>query len=228
MSRIEPQTTGEKSERPPISPNAQKDVLDAIIETLSGVAAHNVNRKRKRMLAHSRPQKKRRVDTHDQVPTNISNGPTSAMDIDLSLSETVPLERPPVLEHLLIGINEVTKRLEQQIRALHSDLISTKLEQVKSSPPLRLIAVCRADIDPPILVDHLPHLVAAFNSLQPEEPITLVSLQAGAETLLSQAVGLRRAAVLGFDVRLVTVIFVLLKFVWESWSVQTWRLSLTY
>ncbi|KAG6841779.1 hypothetical protein C0991_007108 [Blastosporella zonata] len=158
---------------------------------LNPIADYHAGRKRKRKSAQQAARKKRKRDTNEP-----SEG---LMDVDNSSEMTAP-DRPSVLNHLVVGINEVTKRLEEQVQSQRVTLLTTKTSPNEPPPPpLRLILVCRADINPPILVDHIPHLVAAYNSFRPEESIQLVPMQAGAELLLSQAIGLRRAAVLGFD-----------------------------
>ncbi|KAF8078898.1 hypothetical protein FPV67DRAFT_1466795 [Lyophyllum atratum] len=122
-------------------------------------------------------------------------------DGSMTISEREgPVDRPTILQHLVVGINEVTRRLESQIRHGRLTVITTDNAAQDIPPsPLQLILVCRADINPPILVDHLPHLVAAYNSLKPQAPAKLIILPLGAELLLSRAIGLRRAAVLGID-----------------------------
>lgn len=111
------------------------------------------------------------------------------------------LECPSVTRQLIVGINEVTKQLEQQVHAERVTQVTLHPSAKSPSCSLSVVLVCRSDINPKILVDHLPHLVATLNSLRSEQPVKLVPLQSGAETRLSQAVGLRRAAVLGFNVR---------------------------
>ncbi|KAG6817941.1 hypothetical protein H0H87_012409 [Tephrocybe sp. NHM501043] len=181
--------------QPAVTSNAQKDVLAAILTQLAPVTDYQTYRKRKRMSTQQEARKKRKQET-DAGPSE------GTMDANHSLSEadiSPAPDRPHVLNHLIVGINEVTKRLEEQIRSQRVTLITTNTSPNEPTPPLRLILVCRADLNPPMLVDHLPHLVAAYNSLRPEEPIQLVPLATGAELRLSQAVGLRRAAVLGLD-----------------------------
>jgi hypothetical protein len=74
------------------------------------------------------------------------------------------------------------------------------LTPVADEAPLAAIFVCRADLDPPALVQHLPYQVAAFNA-RSKTPCHLIHLPQGAEATLAKALGLRRAAVLGLEVR---------------------------
>ncbi|KZO93851.1 hypothetical protein CALVIDRAFT_529140 [Calocera viscosa TUFC12733] len=129
-----------------------------------------------------------------------------------------PVPAPPLLDHLAIGINEVTRQLEQATIDLRARLFpapSPAAEphlptepQLPTSPqpdaPPRLILACRSDIPTPQLLAHLPPLVAAYNSLLPLSELEgagvhLISLQRGAEHKLAECVGLRRVAVVGFD-----------------------------
>ncbi|KAG5647770.1 hypothetical protein DXG03_008493 [Asterophora parasitica] len=175
---------------------------------LDGVADDQLQRKRKKHADRKQPSKKRKVGepSEPQGEGSKETSQTMAVDGDTSTSTSQPEgppERPIILRHLVIGINEVTKRLESQIRDKRRTVISTTSDSNpdRSSRPLQVVLVCRADVNPPILIDHLPHLVAAYNSLKPQISIKLVSLPAGSELSISRAVGLRRAAVLGVDVR---------------------------
>jgi len=167
------------------------------------------NRKRKRELQKGSGQKKRRMldEAGDSTSMDITrdktqSGPTNDIRTLSSTSETSVLEPPRILQHLTVGINEVTKRLESQIQHRRTTVVTTAEDSETASPRpnLKIILVCRADIDPPLLIDHLPHLVAAYNSIQTSDTIKLVPLPRGAESSLAEAIGLRRAAVVGIDV----------------------------
>ncbi|CUA71678.1 hypothetical protein RSOLAG22IIIB_04724 [Rhizoctonia solani] len=116
-------------------------------------------------------------------------------------STDIPI--PPLLKHCVFGINEVTKRLESQTRP--SVLGTTTASTTASKPQLRFVIACRTDVDPPILLDHLPVLVAACNSAVPSNSedkmfIKLATLPMGGEHTLAEVVGLRRVAVMALDV----------------------------
>ncbi|KAG1753556.1 uncharacterized protein EDB91DRAFT_1098643 [Suillus paluster] len=113
----------------------------------------------------------------------------------------------PPSGYMTIGINEVTRRLESQLKSLrHCVTLNTASHANPISPDISSIAivfVCRADVNPPILLDHIPHLVAGCNSTRPgsshlraRQPLKLVILPKGSEAALAQALGLRRAAVI--------------------------------
>ncbi|GLB35887.1 putative RNase P subunit Pop3 [Lyophyllum shimeji] len=190
---------------PSVPLDVQNAVLAKTLTALDGIAQYQMGRKRKRKPAQDQPAKKKKLENLSaQID---ASEPSSMQAIDVRGSSTVtsenegPSERPVISEHLVIGINEVTKRLESQIRRSRITLVTTSENPPQGPPPspLQLILVCRGDINPSILIDHLPHLVAAYNSLKPQALLRLVPLPRGAESSLSQALGLRRAAVLGID-----------------------------
>ncbi|KAF8740413.1 KRI1-like family, partial [Rhizoctonia solani] len=122
---------------------------------------------------------------------------------DESTSHTAPtIPLPPLLNHCVFGINEVTRRLESQI---HPDVLGAEIaSNATSKPKLRFVVVCRTDVDPPILIEHLPVLVASCNSAIPSSSedsmfIKLVTLPMGGEHTLAEVVGLRRVAVMALD-----------------------------
>lgn len=131
-------------------------------------------------------------------------------DIDM-LSPLYTAERPEpplILKSLTYGINAVTKRLELQIQNCGSKVTfkspSDTQTTKESTPIIRYLFVCRADVDPPILIDHLPHLVATYNVLRPTNlpPTILIPLPKGAEVTLAHAMGVRRLAAIALDVNI--------------------------
>jgi ribonuclease P/MRP protein subunit POP3 len=145
-------------------------------------------------------------ETSDDVVPDPSNGATSQPDVSM---EIIP-EPPVALHHFTIGINEVTKRLESQVQVSRTMAkISSGTDSHTPSTRIKIVLVCRADVDPPLLIAHIPHLVAAYNSSistlpppsQSLDPIKLVCLPKGSELVLAEALGLRRVAVIAMDVR---------------------------
>ncbi|KAJ7492462.1 hypothetical protein FB451DRAFT_1218376 [Mycena latifolia] len=178
---------------PSVPMNLQNTALACTISLLDGISDYHFtrvqeNRKRKNALKGRTQNKKRKLDADAPAPT----APTDVVLPDASEHSAADADiaaPPPVLSHLVIGINEVTKRLDAQIRALPD-----------STPaPIKVIVVCRADVDPQILIDHIPHEVAAFNSSKPSEPIKVIPLPKGAEATLAKAVGIRRVSVMAMD-----------------------------
>ena len=127
---------------------------------------------------------------------------------------------PALLDGLEIGLNEVTRALERSITTLRS--CQNKKQLPSDFKPISLVLVCLADINPPNLVAHIPHLVSIYNSmlmtqgilttkkrrtgsqLKPVPPrpdgIKLVTLPKNAEPLLAGSIGLRRISVVAFYV----------------------------
>ncbi|KIK70694.1 hypothetical protein GYMLUDRAFT_65907 [Collybiopsis luxurians FD-317 M1] len=178
---------------PSVPVNLQNLVLAHISSLLSGVLEYQkskslLNRKRKRE-EHEKigSRKKKQADASDSTPVQ-SFAAASEMQVD-----TVVPNRPEILAHVVTGINTVTKRLETLVRSRRGGATDDSL------PGLKLVLVCRADVNPPMLIDHLPHLVAAYNSTKPPDPILLVPLPKGAELILADIFGLRRVAVIGID-----------------------------
>ncbi|KAL4062989.1 hypothetical protein V8B97DRAFT_1674663 [Scleroderma yunnanense] len=107
--------------------------------------------------------------------------------------------------NLIVGINQVTRALECQIQSMRRLAVIPHLAQPDPSvepPPLAVVFACSADIEPLILVEHIPHLVAACNSFhsiskRQLNKVKLVPLPKSSESVVAQAVGLRRAAVIG-------------------------------
>lgn len=203
----------------------QNSLLALTIGMLDGVAEYHSSRgKDSRKRKHeqrmeSKKNKRQKIEVVEKVETQppTMDEPASSEppeNISATTSKDLPssVERPSILEHIVVGINEVTRRLEAQIRDQRLSINISTMEKPKSTPPstLKTILVCRGDVDPPLLIDHLPHLVAAYNSSQPTNVVKLIPLPKGAEVALAQATGLRRAAVFAIDVCIETTCSILL------------------
>ncbi|KAK0471703.1 hypothetical protein IW261DRAFT_1511180, partial [Armillaria novae-zelandiae] len=166
--------------------------------SIANTPVSTVNSKRRREVEEEqRGEKKQKTTLTEDAfvpspPTNVhsterSNGDSGDPPADISDHADIPLPSP-ILKNLVVGINAVTKRLECQIQAAsHKVVISSSSsteESYQQPQPLKYIFVCRTDVDPPILIDHIPHLVASFNSCKPFEPIKLIPLPKGTEATL--------------------------------------------
>ena len=120
---------------------------------------------------------------------------------EIATNQDDAIKPPSILRHIVYGINAVTKRLELQSHRLRrpTTVIPIPVE-IQSSRPFKYIFVCRQDVNPAILIDHLPHLVASCNSAQAINHVKLVPLPKGSELVLAQTLGIRRVTVLGIDV----------------------------
>ncbi|OCH94751.1 hypothetical protein OBBRIDRAFT_722113 [Obba rivulosa] len=189
---------------PPVPVNVQNAVLARILEMLEGVSRYFLDRreqsrKRKREKQGSKAlnSKRRKV-----VSTSPAIEQTDSADVESNtVLETLP---PDILKHLTIGINDVTKLLEKCAMTPREGTteVATSVSEPSSTSVARVVLVCRADVDPPILISHLPHLVAACNSRPRTEgngDVLLIPLPKGAEYSLASAIGLRRVSVLVID-----------------------------
>jgi len=164
----------------PIVPiNVQNAFLASAISILDGIPAYFCSRDREN-------RKRKKI------------GPDSG---------AIQPEPPSILHHLTIGINQVTKRLESHIRSAHKAVVVPGRTASECRSAIKIILVCQGDVDPPLLIAHLPHLVATCNTSSaqsstqaPQNFIKLVPLPKGAEASLAEALGLRRVAVMAIDV----------------------------
>ncbi|KAI5997928.1 hypothetical protein EDD15DRAFT_273331 [Pisolithus albus] len=106
----------------------------------------------------------------------------------------------------MIGINQITRALEHQIRSARwLTTVRDPGHPADSKEPcaeLSVVFACCSDVNPPILLEHIPHLVASCNSLSTAKrgsttKVKLVPLPKGSEPTLARVVGLRTAAVIG-------------------------------
>ncbi|TPX32601.1 hypothetical protein SmJEL517_g04322 [Synchytrium microbalum] len=107
------------------------------------------------------------------------------------------------LKDLVIGINDVSRVLEGMIpRSLQSGITKsttadTGMPDTAPKQRLRMVFVCRSDLDPPHLYTHIPTLVClASPDGDGDDAITLCGLNAGAEDRLARALGVKRVGCL--------------------------------
>ena len=204
--------------RPSVSINVQTALLAVIIKLAEGISKYRqdsqiASRKRKRAdksakTDNEKPSKKIRVEPAVAIPVDNPVPSDTLLEQDSIRDQCTTA--PPILQHLTIGINEVTRRLEAQIKSARRKVTLSDADPASPivspahSTLISLIFVCRADVDPPALIAHLPHLVAAWNSSQKGSSakiLKLVPLPKGAESALAKAMGLRRVAVIAVNVR---------------------------
>ncbi|KAG2143004.1 hypothetical protein DEU56DRAFT_253078 [Suillus clintonianus] len=195
---------------PSIPSNAQNLFLATLITTLESTTK---SRSRKSSKPYTRkalpgPEIADSVEGTNPSPDSMMCSKTSACAAGSTPSPSPVVSHfAPSSSHTTIGINEVTRRLESQLKSVrHSVTLTTASHANPISPDISSIAavfVCRADVNPSILLDHIPHLVAGYNSarpvsnpLGPRKPLKLIVLPKGSESALAQALGLRRAAVI--------------------------------
>ncbi|KAI0045195.1 hypothetical protein FA95DRAFT_1596938 [Auriscalpium vulgare] len=137
-----------------------------------------------------------------ETPAALEASPSHAKN--LGLLPALPLSPPSILRYIALGINEVSKRLENQARRTASTLVDVTADDLRQPPPIKYVFVCQEDVNPAALIRHIPQLVATCNSApaQPDQsdapypPVKIVPLSRGAEATLATALGLRRVAVM--------------------------------
>jgi ribonuclease P/MRP protein subunit POP3 len=187
--------------RPSVPINLQNAVLAYILQILEGVSEYH-----DKCFALSRKRKRAAKSLCDASPKD--NKKQKLQEQEIATDQDDAIKSPSILRHIVYGINAVTKRLELQSHSLRcpTTVIPTSTVEIQSSRPFKYIFVCRQDVDPAILVDHLPHLVASCNSAQASNDVKLVPLPKGSELVLAQTLGIRRVTVLGIDVSLVKLL----------------------
>jgi ribonuclease P/MRP protein subunit POP3 len=197
-------------QRPSVPLNLQNAILAKILQLLDGTSEYQLQRfaagrKRKCGKEKTSQTKKQKVEL-DESQSSASerrdeDGPPVLSGLP-QVDMVVELEPPALFRHLVYGINEVTKRLENQTQAVRRSVVARLPEQPAKDPlpTLGSIFVCRSDMNLSLPLDHLPHLIAAYNSSRPPSFVTLVPLPKGAELSLAQALGVRRVSVFGIEV----------------------------
>ncbi|KAI9444877.1 hypothetical protein H4582DRAFT_2053098 [Lactarius indigo] len=174
---------------PTISPSLQEDILLQLITLLDGVAAYyqfaRNTRKKARLAANSSDQKQVEVASDSSTESHMS--------------------APPIDSHITLGINEVTKALETEIRSSRQVVVTSDTTFDTTQPLISVIFICHADLDTPAIVAHLPQLIALCNSARPlGSKIKVVPLSAGAQSSIAHALGYaRRVSVMTLDVLMV-------------------------
>lgn len=205
--------------RPSLPTHLQLTVVHTLCGLLAGVADYQLKlgrltKKRKPV----NPSRSRRQG--EEAAVNQIEPPPPPADPKAAFKERNP--EPEVAKHLVLGINEVSKELSIKLpgtalpvpppqaapgELTTSDAPAARPPRPPPTSPLRFVFVCLSDINPPSLVGHLPAAVAGYNGRKKacgetdSTGIRLVTLAKGAEALLAQALGVRRAAVVGVRVR---------------------------
>ena len=211
--------------RPSVSANVQNAILAHMLDILSGVAEHNLAReqlskKRRRRCGSQRVHsaKKAKVDPNaaSSDPLDLAGNPENQFaDEDTADARSIP----SVLSAVTVGINEVTKRLESLVKTYRRRVETHPQQGELSNPnhlasvsPSLLVIACRADVNPPMLMSHIPNLVGACNSIGRVNGndsgrsgrTWLVPMPRGTESTLSSAMGLRRVSILLVEVSVQT------------------------
>lgn len=139
--------------------------------------------------------KKRRIDNEETAPDTED---TPMGERTTTTEAVVVPPTPAILKHVVVGINEVAKRLEWQIRSAKT--VSVPAEPLPVPRSLRIVFVCRDEVDPPELIDHIAYLCAAANTARNVDMVTVIPLPRNSESMLASALNIKRLAVVGLDV----------------------------
>lgn len=143
-----------------------------------------------------------------QYPS-VEVNPASGENITVAEKDGIGVLVPPqILSNITIGINAVTKRLELQsgpprLILSASDPSASTDDGPELKSKVQIVLICQADIESPLIIAHIPHLIAACNSRRTTQPIKLVPLPKDSERSLAEALGLRRVAVVALDVNII-------------------------
>ncbi|KJA28670.1 hypothetical protein HYPSUDRAFT_129067 [Hypholoma sublateritium FD-334 SS-4] len=198
---------------PSVPLTLQRSILECIIDLLDGASDYHhhrslARRKRKRVCKAMERASRKNKETSEPAVVSVNKRASNELDYHMHLDQDIQqcethdanTEPPVFLRHLSYGINVVTKRLEVQTQSARHPNILTLPETSETPPkPLKYVFVCRADVDPPLLIEHLPHLIAAYNSARPPQYAKLIPLPQGSESVLAQILGIRRVTALGLD-----------------------------
>ncbi len=196
----------------------QKSILECILDLLDGASDYHhhrcvTRRKRKRVCKATERALQKNKEASEPAELSLNEHSSNDQDVQMHLDQKIQqceiqdddIEPPIFLRHLSYGINVITKRLELQTQSARLPNILPLPETSQIPPkPLKYVFVCRADVDPPLLIEHLPHLVAAYNSVRPSQYVKLIPLPQGSESVLAQILGIRRVTALGLDVRILS------------------------
>lgn len=158
--------------RPRLDSGAAGDLLDLLATVLSPIAEHRAS------LPPSTGKRKRRRAAREKQKAQECAGPEPKAS------------PPPILRYAVAGVNAVTAVLEAAVAQGSPQPASAPTGE----PPARLRAVfvCRADGHPTQLHAHLPLLCQLV-----KPPVKLLALPKGAESRLTECLGIPRLGVLG-------------------------------
>ena len=181
------------SKRPVISLGLQQSILTQLISLFDGVAAHY------QLIRDARKKEKEGITAS---PSHEKTENTVTVSEPVQESHRLSTSTPPIIPHITVGINEVTKALEREIQSMHRTVIAPNTAVDETQSLTKVVFICYANLDTPALVAHLPQLVALCNSARSEHhKIKVVQLPAGAHISLAGSLGyLKRVSVITLDV----------------------------
>lgn len=184
--------------RPSVAVNVQNTILARLVAALENVPPRtHASRKFPHKSGSSDHQENEDI-TEKVDHANVRANPSGAVEQPCAHTHSGA-------SHIVIGINQVTRALEHQLRLTRSHVVVHNSIQNNDQPPppspIVFVFVCCADVDPTALIDHIPYLVAGCNSPRnATQLIRLIPLPKGSESTISQCLGVRRAAVVAIRV----------------------------
>ena len=180
--------------RPAVAVNVQNTLLARVISMAGGVSEYHLSREHETRKPKSQLEIKKASDTSAPESHSMDvehTDPTGSIPTQTPLEretkdseQTSSVERPQIMDHFTFGINEVTRLLEDTSKSSRRRAVADETDAVEqlNRQFSGLILVCRGDVNPPIIISHLPYLVAACNSTrshsgaasQPADKIWLV------------------------------------------------------
>ncbi|CAG8739125.1 5153_t:CDS:2, partial [Acaulospora morrowiae] len=178
---------------PEVSLLDQRFILDELCRTLLAVGNY-----RRQMKEAKRNKSEKKKNSEGKIKQESVNDLTE---------ENVVSTKPKSIAHqfgLVIGINEVTKHVEQSYDqevisnfqqrcariSSNSSMLAKNPSFSKMKEPLRIIFVCKADISPAHLISHLPIMASIADVL-------IVPLPSGSSKVISSHIGIPTVTVLG-------------------------------
>lgn len=207
--------------RPKVPMNVQNAFLSRTISLLDGLAeirhSRELSRLRVKKEAHAArisamvAENAAHASSHTMLVDSQPEGavPTAESSGEQDKDQETETSDGSPLHYMTIGTNAVTKKLETLSNRHRKALFPTESSADVSgkAPNPQLVLVCSADVNPPILISHIPSLIAACNTTRPRSDASaqtsvcwLVPLPLGSEAQLSQAIGLKRVSVIAIDV----------------------------
>ncbi|RUP47925.1 hypothetical protein BC936DRAFT_145167 [Jimgerdemannia flammicorona] len=173
---------------PSLDVKEQDNILDVLCKFLEPIG--NYHRQRKA----AKPKKPSQRNKRKRDSTITTDDITMTTDFIQDALPQPPPTPPELLASTTIGINAVTKQLEQCITTIRS----------REQPPedsLAMVFVCKGDIAPPHLVGHLPMMTCMAGGQDKEgegaRTVLLCPLARGAEKKIGDAIGIKTCSVIG-------------------------------
>ncbi|EMR11775.1 hypothetical protein PNEG_00202 [Pneumocystis murina B123] len=197
-------------------PKISEEDQEVILSNILNIFSFFPNQRKKNKIL----EKKR--DLNNNKSTNYIDGDKECIDesMDDNISSSQTDKREFITKYMTLGINETTKLLEMYSKIgiplsapsylrffdkIDENYLSL-LKNNKSANILKVVVICKEDIQHNILYSYFPVLCGVVNEVfskieasddNSQSGIRLVTLPKGSEQQLSEAAGLKRLAAIG-------------------------------